>query len=142
MPVQVGDALNLAITLNGTAWQETVLDVRTGQSVAYQKDLLGQAQAYAYFQIEGYGQNPAAPTVFTNTSVTFASGRASCSVFHNGDPDSDDLISSPTVAGDGRTCQIANITLYAPGRPIAARTTTSRSRYSLPIPITRLPPHR
>jgi hypothetical protein len=71
MAVNVGDTLSIDMTLSGTVWTQVVTDVETKMSVEFAIDMKGQAQNIAYFQLEGGGQHQVAPTVFTNTTITF-----------------------------------------------------------------------
>ena len=44
MNVAVGDQLNLAFTLSGTVWTQTITDVQAAKTVTFQQDLKGLAQ--------------------------------------------------------------------------------------------------
>jgi hypothetical protein len=115
MPVRAGDALLIRKRRGGTIWTQTVTDRRTRHSVSYQIDMLGQSQHYAYFAIEGIGQNPVSAVHFTETTLAFASGHAgACIGKPSGARDARDTISPAIVAGNGAACRFARIVLHAP----------------------------
>jgi len=115
MNVQVNDALQMVMTLNGSVWHQSVMDVNTQQRVTYDLDLLDQAQNYAEFVIEMYTENPAADVVFTATTITFQNSEpASCQPSTRG---MNDFFTNPRVSADGKQCSIDRIVLRAPGVP-------------------------
>jgi hypothetical protein len=122
MPVSVGDTLNIDMSLSGTTWTQTITDAQTGQSVDFSIDLQGQAQNLAYFQIEGYDQNPVADVDFTNTVITFANPQPDCEIHHYGSPaqlvDQNDQLSSPVLSNGNTTCSISQIVLHDPEKPL------------------------
>jgi hypothetical protein len=137
MPVGVGDLLTIDMTLSGTVWTEVVTDTQTVTSVQFSIDLQGQAQTIAYFQVEGYGQHEAAPTIFTNTSITFALPQSTCLVQDNGSPASQEVdpndVASTVLSNGNLTCQIATMTLYDPACPIASSSVVGCGAYDAAI---------
>lgn len=120
MPVRAGDSLAMRMTLSRSVWTQTVTDRRTGRSVSFRIDMLGQAQHRAFFVIEGDGQNPVSPVVFTATTLTFSSPqRDACRAQKTGSGDPRDTVSPPAIAGNGTSCRIASIVLHAPAGPIS-----------------------
>lgn len=115
MDVAVGDQLNLAITLSGTTWTQTITDVQTGKTVTFDQDLKGQAQDWAIFEIESDGVPPVADVIFTSTTLTFADADPSaCQPSSFG---TNDYYSAPVTSTDGTSCCISKIILRANGVP-------------------------
>ena len=114
MNVQPGELLGLEMTLDGTTWKQKVTDAKTGKSVAFDIDMLGQAQARADFAIEDYaGGSPTTDVVFTDTQVTFAgSSFTACQPIVRG---ANDYFATPHTSADGRHCCISRIILRAVG---------------------------
>jgi hypothetical protein len=113
MNVQVGDALQMVMTLNGTSWHQTVTDTVSKQAVSYDIDMLGQAQNYAEFVIEIYTENPAADVVFTANTITFANAEpTACQPTTRG---INDFFTNPKVSADGKVCTIDRLVLRAQG---------------------------
>jgi hypothetical protein len=129
MPVNVGDTLNIEMSLSGTTWTQTITDVQTAQSVNFAIDMQGQAQNIAYFQIEGYSQNPVSDVEFTNTTITFAKSQPGCRVHYYGYPkqmlDRNDGITSPVISNGDLSCLIDRLVLHDPAGPVAAPVDTS-----------------
>jgi hypothetical protein len=113
MNVQVGDALQIVMTLNGTVWHQAVTDVSLKQSVSYDLDMLGQAQNYAEFVIEQYTQDPATDVIFTATTITLENAEATaCQPTMRG---TNDFFTDPVASADGKQCSIDRIVLRAQG---------------------------
>lgn len=113
MDVQVGDALDIAMTLEGSSWVETVTDPRTAKTISYSIDMLGQAQNWAEFVIEQYSATPVSDVIFTSTVLTFAAPEpASCIPAYRG---TNDYFSAPRASPDGTRCCIAKVILRAQG---------------------------
>ena len=113
MAVNVGDALDMVMSLNGSVWTQTVTDRQSGHSVQYQIDLQGQAQNRAIFKIEGYNQQAVGDVVSTNTTISIAAAdSAFCSPVLEGPLDA---ISGNTASNGGLACHIPTITLRSPG---------------------------
>jgi hypothetical protein len=113
MDVAVGDQLNLAFTLSGTTWTQTITDVQTGKTVNFQKDLMGQSQNWTLFEIESDGVEPISDVIFTSTTLTFAdSDPSACQPSSFG---TNDYYSAPVTSTDGKACCISKIILRANG---------------------------
>ncbi|MGA2451375.1 MAG: hypothetical protein ABTD50_22185 [Polyangiaceae bacterium] len=121
MDVAVGDSLDISMTLDATVWNQVVLDTQSGQQVSYAIDMLGQAQNWAIFSIEGHNQEPVTDVVFTSTTLTLSSPQtSSCQPSVRG---LDDYFSAPMASSDGLECCISRIVLRAQG--VAATTPNS-----------------
>jgi hypothetical protein len=115
MNVQVGDALQIVMSLSGTVWHQVVTDPGSQKSVSYDLDMLGQAQNYAEFVIEQYTQNPATDVVFTATTLVFQNAEpAACQPTVRG---TNDFFTNPKASADGKQCVIDRIVLRAEGVP-------------------------
>ena len=113
MDVAVGDQLNLAITLSGTTWTQTITDVESGKTVTFDQDLKGQAQGWAIFEIESDGVEPTSDVIFTSTTLTFAdSDPSACQPSSFG---TNDYYSAPVTSTDGKSCCVSKIVLRANG---------------------------
>lgn len=113
MDVAAGDQLNLAITLSGTTWTQTITDVQSGKTVTFDQDLKGQAQGWAIFEIESDGVEPTADVIFTSTTLTFAdSDSSACQPSSFG---ANDYYSAPVTSTDGKSCCVSKIILRANG---------------------------
>jgi hypothetical protein len=122
MSVNVGDDLEIAMTLSGTTWNQKVTDTQTGKSVSFAINMQGQAQNFLYFFIEGYGQFPVGAVLFFNTTVTFATVPSnSCTLTTaGGASDPRDSFSKPVVSHGGLQCSISEIKLYSPDKSVPA----------------------
>jgi len=115
MSVEVGDPLQIDMQLTGTVWNQTVTDAATGASVSFSKDMMGQAQNSAYFDVEEYSASPVSTVVFTDTTLTFGSAdTADCKLSMRGQTD---FVSVPQPSPDGLQCKVAQIVLRAQGIP-------------------------
>jgi hypothetical protein len=113
MDVEVGDNLDISMILSGTNWVQTVTDARSGASVTYTIDMLGQEQDIAEFVIEGDSQEPVSDVIFTSTTLTFASSEPSaCQPHVRGN---NDYFSAPQASSDGLHCCIQKLILRAQG---------------------------
>lgn len=118
MDVAVDDSLDITMSLAGTIWQQVVVDQQSGQQVSYDIDMLGQAQDWAIFSIEGHNQEPITDVVFTSTTLTLSSRQtSSCQPSVRG---LNDYFSVPMASSDGLECCISRIVLRAQG--VAATT--------------------
>jgi hypothetical protein len=113
MDVEVGDSLDIAMTLSGENWLQTVTDARSEQSVSYTIAMLGQAQNTAEFVIEQDSASPVSDVIFTSIQLTFASPQpSSCQPVARG---TNDYFSAPQASSDGLHCCIAKVILRAEG---------------------------
>lgn len=115
MSVSVGDALDIDMQLMGTVWNQVVTDVQTGRAVSFAKDMMGQAQNLAYFDVEEYLSAPVSEVIFTNTLLTFGSpGQNDCQLSMRG---LNDFVSLLLASADGLQCFVPEIILRADGIP-------------------------
>lgn len=113
MNVNVGDVLDITMTLEGTAWKQQVKNLSNGRSVSYSLDLRGQDQMRAIFDIELVSRTkPVSDVVFTETSLTYAQPVRSCAPSAQG---ANDFIARARISPDGKKCCIDKITLRASG---------------------------
>ena len=113
MSVNVGDALDIDMQLMGTVWNQVVTDMETGRSVSFTKDMMGQAQNSAYFDVEEYSSAPVSEIVFTNTLLAFGSPEQNdCQLSMRG---LNDFVSLPFPLADGLRCFVPEIILRADG---------------------------
>lgn len=115
MSVEVGDTLRIDMQLTGTVWSQVVTDAQTGASVSFSKDMMGQAQNSAYFDVEEYSASPVSTVVFTDTTLTYGSpDAADCKLSMRGQTD---FVSIPQPSADGLQCFVSQIVLRAQGIP-------------------------
>lgn len=114
--VQVGDPLDITMSLKGTVWSQLVLDRQSGQTATYDIDMSGQAQDWAIFRIEQpTSTTPASDVVFTSTRLTFAAADPmACQPTVRG---ANDYVASPQASLDGTQCCVSRIILRAQGVP-------------------------
>ncbi len=121
MDVAVGDALDIAMTLSGTSWNQTVVDRQSGHTATFDIDMAGQAQDWGIFTIESDGSEPISDVIFTDTTLTLAAADgAACQPSTRGQ---DDYFSAPQISMDGKTCCVSKLILRAQG--VAATTPNS-----------------
>jgi hypothetical protein len=116
LDVQVGDTLDITMTLKGASWTQTVVDRESGQMSSFDIDLKAQAQNWALFEIEMPNRTkPVSDVVFTSTTLTFADPSAdACQPSVRG---STDYFSAPESSADGTKCCYSKIILRAQGVP-------------------------
>jgi hypothetical protein len=115
MSVNVGDTLDIDMQLTGTIWDQVVTDKQTGMSVSFSKDMMGQTQNSAFFDVEEYSSAPVSEVVFTNTTLTYGSpDTADCKLGMRGQTD---FVSVPQSSPDGLQCFVSQIVLRAAGIP-------------------------
>jgi hypothetical protein len=114
--VQIGDLLDIDMTLNGTTWSQVVADRQSGMMTKYDIDMMGQSQPWALFRIEAPTSNrPTSDVVFTSTTITFASAESmQCQPTKRG---TNDYFAAPQVSVDGTKCCISRMILRAQGVP-------------------------
>jgi hypothetical protein len=114
--VQVGDLLDITMSLKGTVWSQLIVDRQNGKMTNFDIDMAGQAQNWGIFRIEEpTSTTPSFDVVFTSSTITFAAA--------------DPMACQPTVRGvndyvapvqasmDGTKCCISRIILRAQGVP-------------------------
>jgi hypothetical protein len=114
--VQVGDQLDITMSLKGTVWSQLVVDRQSGQMATYDIDMQGQAQDWAIFRIEQpTATTPASDVVFTSTTLTLAAADPmACQPSARG---ANDYVAAPQASMDGTKCCISRIILRAQGVP-------------------------
>jgi hypothetical protein len=128
MNVSPGDHLTINMTLSGTMWKQTVSDKETGKTVAWDEDLGGQSQNYAFFSIEPHDGARSIPTVtFTDTMITFShADTGNCDLQTKG---IEDVVSIPLAINGGQQCSIGEITLKpTPDSPACPQDAVAKSR--------------
>jgi hypothetical protein len=112
MPVAVGDALKITMTLAGTVWHQEAFDEQSNLKVSFDEDLMGESQNLALFAIEEFSSVPVADVVFTNTTITLAfPDPFACGVEA---PPLTDSVSIAQPSADGTQCFISTIALSPP----------------------------
>jgi hypothetical protein len=114
--VEVGDALDISMSLEGTVWSQIVADRQTQQMTTFDMDLMGQTQNWALFEIEMPTANrPNSDVIFTATILTFADpAPEACQPSQRG---TNDYFATPQSSADGTKCCISRIVLRADGVP-------------------------
>jgi hypothetical protein len=104
LSTEVGDSLQIDMSVKGTAWTQAILDLTTMKSVDFTIDLKGQEQNWATWAIEV----PAGETimftdqvVYTDSVLTFKSPVTSCQPSQRGPSDS---FTAPVLSPDGLNC--------------------------------------
>jgi hypothetical protein len=118
MSTALGDLLQIDMSVTGTAWKQTILDMQTMKSVDFTIDLKGQVQNWATWAIEvpqGESIMPNDNVVFTQSVLTFESPVTSCQPSQHGP---NDYFSAPIRSMDGRNCCYDKIILRARGAPV------------------------
>ena len=113
---QVGDQLDITMSLKGSVWSQVVVDRQSGQMATYDMDMMGQAQNWAIFTIEQPTQTkPVSDVVFTSTILTFAaSDPKACQPNVRG---TNDYFAAPQSSTDGTKCCVSRMILRAQGVP-------------------------
>jgi hypothetical protein len=109
---EVGELLQIDMSVKGTAWTQTILDLSTMKSVDFTIDLKGQEQNWATWAIEV----PAGETimytdevVYTDSVLTFKSPVTSCQPSQRGPSDT---FTAPVLSKDGLNCCYDKIVLH------------------------------
>ncbi|MEM5332012.1 hypothetical protein VSR34_36560 [Paraburkholderia sp. JHI2823] len=112
MLVSPGDVLEMAMSLDGDIWHQTVKDLNTQQRVAFDMRLQGQDQNYALFEIERWNRAAiSSDVVFTDTTISWSDPQPmACSPRSIGVSDE---YSPGIVTNGGRQCTIKGIILRA-----------------------------
>ena len=104
MLTNVGDVLDMEISLKGTAWTQTIVDRNTMKTVDFTIDLKAQVQNWATWAVEvpsGESIAPAADTIFTGSVLTFSAPVKTCQPSQAG---AKDYFSAPVLSTDGLHC--------------------------------------
>ena len=113
LATEVGDLLDIDMSVNGAVWTQTTTDRRTMETVDFAIDLKGQIQNDAMWIIEvptGETIRPSEDVVFTQSVLTFASPVESCQPNQAG---AADHFSAPVLSADGLHCCYDEIILSA-----------------------------
>jgi hypothetical protein len=103
------------MSVKGTEWTQTILDLSTMKSVDFTIDLKGQEQNWATWAIEvprGETIMPSDEVVFTDSVLTFKSPVTSCQPSQRRP---DDVFSAPVLSTDGLNCCYDKIILRGSG---------------------------
>jgi hypothetical protein len=107
------------MSLAGSIWNQTILNVRSGESVAFGIDLRGQEQAYARFKVEPHDGGRAPDVSFQNTTIDFArSDSQNCDLREQGP---DDVVMTRVLASDSLSCSIETIMLKSSVAPLPTK---------------------
>jgi hypothetical protein len=114
------DKLLIMMSLEHSIWTQTIRNLSTNESTGFRANLVGQAQAYARFQIEPHDGALSPDVTFLQTSIGFAHpDPENCDL---GEQGPDDVVSAPVLADNNQSCSIATIILKAPGVTPATKT--------------------
>jgi hypothetical protein len=114
MKVDIGDKIEIAMTLKGTNWTQRLTNQKNGQSVDFTYDLKGQKQQWLLHQIEvPTSTKPTDDVIFTNIVAKLSKSQPkSCAPNAKG---ANDYFAPARVSADGTTCCISKIILRASG---------------------------
>lgn len=104
MLTEVGDVLDVEISLKDGKWTQTIVNTATMKTVDFTIDLKGQLQNWATWAVEvpdGESIVPAADTIFTQSVLTFSAPVKTCQPSQAGAQDS---FSAPVLSTDGLHC--------------------------------------
>lgn len=113
MDTEVGDLLQIDMSVKGTNWTQTITDLRTMKAVDFTIDLKGQIQNWATWAVEvpsGESIKPVEDTEFTQNVLTFTSPVTTCQPSQAGGAD---YYSAPVLSPDGLHCCYDKIILRA-----------------------------
>jgi hypothetical protein len=113
MDTEVGDLLQIDMSLKDNKWVQSITDLRTMKTVDLTSDLKGQVQNWATWAVEvpsGETIKPAEDTIFTQNVITFTSPVTSCAMSQAGEAD---YYSAPVLSPDGLNCCWDKIILKA-----------------------------
>jgi hypothetical protein len=110
---EVGDLLEIDMSVKGTNWTQTITDVQSMKTVDFTIDLKGQVQNNAMWIIEvpsGETIKPVDDVVFTQSVLTFNAPVTSCQPSQAG---TTDYFSAPVLSPDKLHCCYDKIILRA-----------------------------
>jgi hypothetical protein len=113
MPTEVGDLLEIDMSVKGTAWTQTITDLKSMKTVDLTIDLKGQVQNWATWAVEvpsGESIKPTEDVEFTDNVLTFEKPVTSCQPSQAGEAD---YFSAPVLSSDGLHCCYDKIVLRA-----------------------------
>jgi hypothetical protein len=114
--VDVGDRLDLDMRLDGTNWDQKVIDLDTDESTTFRIDLRGQQQQRALFWIElKTAAKPTEDIIFEDIVLTMRDPEPGACALNNAGMN--DYVSEARVSADGLHCCIDRVVLRAEGVP-------------------------
>ena len=112
----VGDHLDLDMHLDGTNWNQTVVDRNSTKSTTFRIDLRGQQQQRTLFWIELKSTTkPTEDVIFDHVVLTMQTAEPGACALNNGGIN--DYATKSRVSADGFHCCIGRIVLRAQGVP-------------------------
>ena len=118
--VDVGDRLDLDMRLDGTNWDQTVVDLSSQKMTKFRIDLRGQRQQRALFWIElKTSAKPTEDVIFEDIVLTMRMPEPGACALNNGGMN--DYVSKSRVSADGLHCCIDRIVLRAEGVPASTK---------------------
>lgn len=109
LQAEVGARLFIDMSLNGTAWSQSITNLADKKKVDFTFDLKGQDQNWAIWDIETPGAaRPAEDTIFEDSVITAAQPLTSCEPTYAAEVD---YFSAPVLSPDGLHCCIDKIIL-------------------------------
>lgn len=114
MRVEIGDQLDILMSLAGTIWTQTITNKSNGKSVSFARDMKGQKQQWLINSIELTGApKPVDDVIFSSMVFKLSDSQPkSCVPNVKG---ANDYFSPPRASSDGKTCCISKIILRASG---------------------------
>ncbi|MEY4511498.1 MAG: hypothetical protein RLZZ450_3620 [Pseudomonadota bacterium] len=114
MKGEVGDELDIEMTLEGTVWNQVITNKSNGKSVSFKRDMKGQKQQWLINEIELTGATkPADDVIFTSMVVKVSESLPKACVPNV--KGMTDYFSPPRASRDGKTCCISKLILRASG---------------------------
>jgi hypothetical protein len=114
--VDVGDRLDLDMRLDGTNWDQKVVDMNSQKSTTFRIDLRGQQQQRTLFWIElKTSAKPTEDIIFEDVVLTMRTPEPGACVLNN--RGMNDYVTKSRVSADGLHCCIDRIVLRANGVP-------------------------
>jgi hypothetical protein len=114
MKVEVGDELDIDMTLNGTVWTQVITNKSNGKSVNFMRDLKGQKEQWLINSIELKGSTkPVDDVIFTKLVIKLSDSQPKACVPNV--KGTTDYFAPPRVSSDGKTCCISKLILRASG---------------------------
>lgn len=114
MKVEVGDELDIKMTLEGTFWNQVITNKSNGKLVSFRRDMKGQKQQWLINSIELTGSTkPVDDVIFTSMVVKLSESQPkACAPNVSG---TSDYFSPPRASSDGKTCCLSKVILRASG---------------------------
>jgi hypothetical protein len=114
MKVDVGDELDITMTLTGTVWTEVITNKSNGKSVNFMRDLKGQKEQWLINSIElKDSTKPVDDVIFTSMVIKLSASQPKACVPNV--KGTTDYFAPPRASADGKTCCISKLILRASG---------------------------